>query len=545
MSVRKPDSVQLGILWRRMCGLMDEVAETFIRTSFSSVVRENGDMAVALLDSQGRQFVQSTRSVPSFIGTMPRTLAAMLEKYPAPSLAPGDVLITNDAWLGSGHLNDITMVRPLFRGRRIIGYVGSVFHTVDIGGAPSPHARDCFEEGLCIPVAMAMHQGVENELLFAMLAANLREPRETIGDLRAQFSAYGATVERVDRLLEEEGLETLDDISEPIFERSERSMRAAIEALPDGVYGDELLSDGFEEPLRIRARIEISGSNINVDYTGSSAQIDKAVNSVMNFTYAYTAYALKCVLDPTTPNNSGSLRPITVTAPEGSIVNASRPAPVWARHLTGHYLPCLVFGALAGIMPDKVVADAGMPGWSVYFKGVDPASRRRFVRMYFMTGGYGARTGSDGPSCLAFPTNVSNTPVEAFEAMTPMLVTRKELIPGSGGAGRRRGGLGQRISFRSVSDDPIIMTIRHERVKHPARGFLGGGDGRPGRDLLNGSIIAAKTIQTLVKGDEVTFETPGGGGLHDPAGRAADLIEQDLRLGLAGGGAAAPHGTGA
>ena len=251
--------------------------------------------------------------------------------------------------------------------------------------------------------------------------------------------------------------------------------------------------------------------------------------------YAYTAYALKCVLDPLTPNNSGSLRPITVTAPEGTIVNATRPAPVWARHLTGHYLPFVVFGALAKVLPDRIIADSGAPGWSVYFKGVDPASRRRFVRMYFMTGGYGARPGSDGPSCLAFPTNVSNTPVEAFEASTPVLITQKELIQDSGGPGRYRGGLGQRIAFRSVSDDPLIMTIRHERVQNPARGLLGGEPGRAGRDLLNGAVIPSKTIQTLVRGDEVCFETPGGGGLFSPGDRPAAAIERDRRLGLIGG----------
>ena len=532
MSQSEFDPIQLGILWRRMAGLMDEVAETFIRTSFSSVVRENGDMAMALLDSKGRQFVQSTRSVPSFIGTLPITLAAMLTRFPANTLVPGDVMITNDPWLGSGHLNDITMIRPLFRKNRIIGYVGSVFHTVDIGGAPSPHARDRYEEGLCIPVTKAMIAGEENTFLFDLLADNLREPAETIGDLRAQFSAYDATVERVEQLLNEEGFETLDDITSEILDRSERSMRTTIAALPDGIYTDELQTDGFDAPLTIRVAIEIHGSDINVDYAGSSQQIDKAINSVMNFTYAYTAYALKCLLDSTTPNNSGSLRPITVTAPEGTIVNATRPAPVWARHLTGHYLPFVVFGALAKVLPNKIIADSGAPGWSVYFKGTDPKTRRRFVRMYFMTGGYGARPGSDGPSCLAFPTNVSNTPVEAFEASTPMLITRKELIPGSAGDGKHRGGLGQRITFLSRSEEPLIMTIRHERVKFAPRGLLGGLPGAPGRDLLNGKVIPSKTIQALALNDEVCFETPGGGGLFDPKERNSAKRETDLRLGL-------------
>jgi len=532
MMAARFDPVAVGLLWRRMTGVMDEVAETFIRTSFSAVVRENGDMAMALLDSRGRQFVQSTRSVPSFIGTMPRTLQAMLQVFPAETLVPGDVMITNDPWLGSGHLNDITMIRPLFRGPRLIGYVGSVFHTVDIGGAPSPHARDRYEEGLCIPPAKVVEAGRENRLLFDLLARNLREPGETLGDLRAQFAAYDATVQRIDRLLTEEGLEQLDELTEEILDRSERAMRQTIEAVPDGVYTDELMADGFEEPLHIRVSIEVRGSDVKVDFSGSSAQIDKAVNSVMNFTYAYTVYALKCLLDPATPNNSGSLRPFSVTAPTGTIVNATSPAPVWARHLTGHYLPFVVMGAMAKAMPDKVIADSGAPGWSVYFRGMDPQTRRRFVRMYFMTGGYGARPASDGPSCLAFPTNVSNTPVEAFEASIPLLVTRKELIPGSGGSGRTRGGLGQRIVFSSESPQPLIMTIRHERVKHAPRGLLGGEDGRPGRDLVNGEVIPSKTIRSIALGDEICFETPGGGGLGDPARRSPAQREKDLRLGL-------------
>jgi N-methylhydantoinase B len=534
MTQARIDPVALGILWRRMAGLMDEVAETFIRTSFSTVVRENGDMAMALLDSRGQQFVQSTRSVPSFIGTLPRTLAAMWRRFPPETLKPGDVMITNDPWLGSGHLNDITMLRPLFRKGRVIGYIGSVFHTVDIGGAPSPHARDRFEEGLCIPVAKAMVEGRENPFLIDLLMDNLREPAETIGDLRAQFAAYEATVQRLDQLMQEEGIDDLDSLSGPILDRSEQAMRRSIEQVPDGDYIDELTADGFEEPLTIRASIAVRGSQVHVDYAGTSAQIGKAVNSVMNFTYAYTVYALKCVLDPETPNNSGAFRPFSVDAPAGTIVNAVSPAPVWARHLTGHYLPFVVFGALASVLPERVTADSGAPGWSVYFRGIDPESRRRFVRMYFMTGGYGARHGSDGPSCLAFPTNVSNTPVEAFEAITPLLITRKELIEGSGGDGRWRGGLGQRIAFRSESPDPLVMTIRHERVEHPPRGLLGGLDGRPGRDFLNGVRIPAKTIQSLQLGDEVCFETPGGGGLGRTELREASAREADRRLGLLG-----------
>lgn len=528
---KKLTSAEIGILWRRLAGLMDEVAETFVRASFSSVVRESGDMAIALLDSQGQQFVQSSRSVPAFIGTMPRTLAAMLERYPAATLAPGDTMITNDSWIGSGHLNDITMIQPIFNGGSIIGYIGSVFHTVDIGGAPSPHARDCFEEGICIPIQKATIRGVENETLFDFLEHNLREPAETLGDLRAQFAAYDVAAARIRRILEQEGLTDLDSITTEVMRRSEESMRKAIEAVPDGVYTDQLLTDGYEEPFELKIAITVRGDTLTVDYTGSSMQVEKPVNCVMNFTYAYTAYALKCALDPATPSNSGAYRPITVSAPEGSIVHACKPAPVWARHLTGHYLPNLVFGALAPVLSGRVIADSGAPGWSVYFRGLDARRKRRFVQMFFMSGGYGARPASDGPHCLAFPTNISNRPIEAFENAVPLQVLHKELIADTGGMGRFMGGLGQRISFTPVGDEPVTMTIRHERVRFPARGLLGGLDGKPGRDLINGQVIPAKSVQTLRKGDVLTFETPGGGGLLPPASRDDASRRRDVALG--------------
>lgn len=525
-------ALRLGTAWARIAGLMDEAAETFVRTSFSSVVRDNWDMAVGLMDSAGRQFAQSSRSVPSFVGTMPRTLAVMLSRIPAASLQPGDVLISNDGYHGTGHLNDITMVKPVFRRGRIAAWIGSTFHATDIGGAPSVEARDSWEEGLTIPVARVLRGGVENEDVVAFLQANLRQPEEVLGDLRAQFAMYEGAESRLDRILNEEGIENPDDLAAEIFARSERAMRAAIAAVPDGEVTDEVTADGFDHPVTIRLRLAIRGEELTLDFSGTDPQIARPVNSPLNFTRAYSNYAVKCAFDPATPNNDGCFRPITLLAPEGCIVNPRRPAPVWGRHLTGHYLPMLVLAALGRVIPERVIAESGSPLWNVYFTG-EHADGRRYVRMFFMNGGHGAAASHDGPSCLSFPSNVATQPVEQFENAVPMLITEKSLIEGSGGAGRTRGGLGQRLGFRVVGEKPVTATYRHERVQHPPRGLLGGAAGRGGRDLVNGVPVPAKARIVLQPGDTITFETPGGGGFGPPEERAPEASARDVAEGYA------------
>ncbi len=507
-------ALQVGLIWQRLAGFIDEAAEVFVRTSFSSVVRDNWDMAVGLMDSQGRQIVQSTKSVPSFIGTMPRTLAVMLRRYPHAVLKPGDVLISNDAYHGTGHLNDITMVKPVFRAGTLVGFIGSTFHSVDIGGAPSVEARDALEEGLTIPVCRIVVGGAENADVIAFLTENLRAPQETLGDIRAQFAAYAQAEARLLNLMDAERMDQLDELVDDILARSEASMRSAIEAVPDGTYVDALRMDGFDEPLDIRCAVTVAGSDLSVDFSGTSAQIARPINSVLSYTIAYSHYALKCLLDPGTPNNDGTFRPIRVCAPEGSLLNPRRPAPVWARHLSGHYVPPVIFGALAPVLPDRVVADCGSPLWNVYFNGTH-ADGRRFVKMFFMNGGHGARMGRDGAACLSFPSNVATVSIERFESSVPLLITEKSILPDSGGVGRYRGGAGQRLSFKVKGDAPVTMTIRHERVKHPPRGLLGGGPGAAGRDLINGKVVPAKGRYTLAPDDLVTFETPGGGGMGE------------------------------
>ncbi|WP_019016186.1 hydantoinase B/oxoprolinase family protein [Elioraea tepidiphila] len=525
------DVVTLGVLWQRLTGLMDEVAQAFVRTSFSAVVRENWDLAVSLMDAQGRQFAQSSRSIPSFLGTMPRTLRAMLARIPAQSLKPGDVLISNDPWLGTGHLNDITLARPIFLDGRLIAFVGGTFHCVDVGGAPRPDARDVYEEGLTIPICRIVKAGVEDREIVGFLVENFREPDEAMGDIRAMFAAFGVAERRLLCILDQERVVELGPIVDAILARSEASMRAALAAAPDGVVEDETVADGFEARLPIRCRIEKRGDGIALDFAGTAPQVPHPVNSPFGFSSAYAAYAVKCAFNPRAPNNDGGLRPITISAPEGCLVNPRRPAPVWGRHLSGHYLPFVVLGALAKLVPERVAAEAGAPAWNVYFRGEDRTGRR-FAKMYFMSGGHGARAASDGPSVLSFPTNVANTPAEQFENDVPLLVTERRLIPDSGGAGRQRGGLGQRIAFRNIGMAPVRFMYRHERVLHPPRGLLGGEPGACGRELLDGKPIPAKTAGSLDPGSTLAFETPGGGGFGPPSERQQADHEADLVEGL-------------
>lgn len=531
MTTRGFSALKLGVTWQRLGGLIDEAAQTFVRTSFSSVVRDNWDLAVGLMDAQGRQIVQSSRSVPSFIGTMPRTLQVMLQRFPSQTLRPGDVMISNDSYHGTGHLNDVTMVTPVFEDGRLIAFIGSIFHTVDIGAAPSVEARDSYEEGLTIPICKIVREGVENEDVIAFLTENLRAPDDTLGDIRAQFAAYRQGEVRLKQILAEERIDDLSALAGELMERSDASMRQAIAAVPDGDYADEIMLDGFDAPLTIRCKVEVRGDRMHIDYAGSSAQIDRPINSVMNYTWAYSAYAIKCALDPSTPNNDGTFRALSVSAPEGSLVNPRRPAPVWARHLSGHYLPPVIFSALARVVPDKVIADCGSPLWNVYFAG-QARGGRRFVKMFFMNGGHGARPHADGAACLSFPSNVATSPIEQFENSVPMLITEKALIADSGGAGRFRGGAAQRISFKVTGEHPVAMTIRHERVQHPPRGLAGGQPGRAGRDLINGGQIKSKGRYHLAPGDVVTFETPGGGGLQPAARRDPALVAADVASGI-------------
>jgi N-methylhydantoinase B len=530
---RRFDAVELELLWRRLISLVDEAAAALVRTSFSTLVRESYDFSCVVTDARGQSLVQATESIPSFIGTLPETVKHFLRFFPVETLQQGDVLITNDLWLGTGHLPDITVAKPIFRGGRLVAFSASTAHAPDIGGKiRSPEPREVFEEGLQIPPMKLLRAGQPDETLIALIRKNVRTPEQTMGDLWAQVVALDLMEERLLVLMEQAGLEDLSDLAQEVQARCEAAMRAAIAALPDGTYRSELQTDGLmDKPVTIRMALTISGDRIEVDYAGTDPQVDRAINCALCYTYAMTMYGVKVCTTPTLPNNEGAWRPISVKAPEGCIVNPVFPASGGSRMLIGHYLPMLVFGCLGQVVPERVMAACGSPMWGMNQSGVNAAGKP-YANMFFFNGGTGGNMRGDGISCLSWPSNVSSTAVEISEHIAPIRIHHKRLRPDSGGPGRHRGGLGQEILIESRSETPIAVSFLAERTIFPAFGIEGGRAGAPGVLRINGEKVDPKRQYVLRRGETVLLATPGGGGHGDPTGRDPRALAADLATGL-------------
>jgi len=526
------DAVTLEVLWTRLISMVDEAAAALVRTSFSTVVRESHDFSCVLTDSRGRSLVQATESIPSFIGTLPKTVGHFLKVFPPDELVPGDVIITNDPWLGTGHLPDITVAKPIFRDGRLVGFAASTAHSPDIGGiVRSPVPREIFEEGFQIPIMKLMEAGRPNETLLTLLRRNVRTPELTTGDLWAQLTALDLMERRLLGLMREYKLEALGDLAAEIQGRSETAMRAAIAALPDGNYPARLQTDGLGEPLEIVMELSLKGEEIAMDFSGTSPQVDRAINLPLCYTYAMAAYGVKCVAAPHVPNNEGAFNPVTVTAPEGCLVNPVYPASVGSRALTGHFIPALVLDALSRIAPDRVMAAVGSPLWAITQTGVNPGGET-FANLFFFNGGMGGNPRRDGIGPLSWPSNISSTPTEVIEQLAPLKVKHRMLRAGSGGAGKHRGGLGQEILFENTCESPTAVTFLAERTRVAAPGIAGGAPGALGEVRINGEAVDAKKQYISKKGDTVMRRTPGGGGYGDPAQRSAAAAARDRAMGF-------------
>ena len=508
------DPVHLEILWNRLIASVDEAAASLVRASFSTVVRESYDFSCIVTDIHGRALAQASDSIPSFIGTLPDTVKHMIRAFPADTLSPGDVLITNDPYMGTGHLPDISVCRPIFGPTgTLAGFAASTAHAPDIGGKiRSPEPREVFEEGLHIPLLKLYDAGQPNETLLAMLRSNVRVPDQVEGDLDAQLGALALMERRVGEVLDSYGLEDLQALSHAVRDRSERAVRNAVAALPDGRYQAEVSTDGLAgRPVTLRADVEVTGERLAVAFAGSSLQVDRAINCPLCYTRAMSAYAVKSVLAPELPNNDGALRPLAVSAPEGSIVNPCHPASVGSRVLTGHYIPALVMEALWGIVPDRVLAGAGSPIWCVNINGTR-ADGTRIAGLFFFNGGMGASARGDGLSCVSWPSNISATSAEEIEHRLPMRVVRRELRYGSGGSGRHVGGCGQIVELEYSGATPGVVAFLAERTDAPARGLSGGGAGQTGRVEIDGRRVDPKAQHTVQPGGRILLATPGGGG---------------------------------
>ncbi|MEJ7931228.1 hydantoinase B/oxoprolinase family protein [Ramlibacter sp. AN1015] len=532
------DAVSLEMLWRRLGSSVDELAAALVRTSFSSVIRDVNDYACGVFDAQARLLVRSTDSTPGIAGGLAPMLTHMLEKIAPETLREGDVLIGNDPWHGSGHHNDIFIVTPAFHEGRLIGYGACSAHHVDIGGRrATTESRDNYEEGLRIPVCRLYEAGEPNEDVFNFIASNVRLAETVLGDLRAQCAANHVGCERLRELCAEQGWRDFQPLADEIIRRSEELARAEIERIPDGEYTHEApieIIDG--QPIRLKVKVTVKGDELTLDYTGSSAQVRPAVNCTIRYTAAYSMFAVLALLNLPVQGNEGSMRPIRIVAEEGSVVNARFPAPVFARTSIGNFIPETIFSALAPALPDRVVAASGStPLWAQYIFG-----KRRdgtsFAPLNAANGGLGARAGQDGVSCLTFPVNIGNTPVEILESDIPALVKRRELWEDSAGAGRFRGGLGQRFEMVVLEGDigpdgPFLIGFRGGRYHFTVPGLLGGEDGPNGRLIINGKQAFGGGDASVPPGGTMLCEIPGGAGLGDPRKRSRALIERDVAYG--------------
>ena len=521
------DPIVLEVIRTRVTSIVDEAAKVIVRTSFSMLLNEANDYSCVLTDDRGLLLAQNTASLPSFIGTLPNTVRHFIEAMGIASMHPGDVLITNNPWKGSGHLNDVQLVKPVFHENRLVAFAACCAHVPDIGGRiRSVEPREVFEEGFHIPPMKLLRAGLPDESLLTLMRTNVRTPDQTVGDLFAQVGALEVMERRLRTLMDDYGLRSLDAFADELYRRSDAAMREAVRALPDGTYRYEMVTDGLDEPFTFRIALTIGGDGIDVDYAGTSPQQSRGINVVYAYTFAMTAYALKCALLPELANNEGMFRALTVRAPEGSLLNARFPASVGGRICSGDYLPSLVFGALHQVIPDRVSAAPGSPLWSMVISGVRDDGKP-YANVLFYNGGMGATSRKDGVSCCSWPNNIASTPVEVTERDTPFLVRYKRLRENSGGEGRHCGGLGQDILLESRSPTPMAAVFLAERTRMPAPGLAGGGSGGLGDVQINGRSIDVRRLHLLNEGDELLVRTPGAGGYGDARERPPDSIARD------------------
>jgi N-methylhydantoinase B len=524
------DPVTTSILWARLLAVVDEAAATLIRTSFSTIVREVHDMTQLLTDDRGQTLAQSAVSTPGFVGTTAGGVRRFLELHPAATWRPGDVGITNDPWVVTGHLPDVTVVTPVFHRQRLVAFMANTAHMTDIGGTYfGVNTTEVFEEGLRIPPLLLQRAGRPVEPVWAMIRANVRAPDQVVGDIRAQIAANGQGVRTISGIMEDYGLRDLRGLARAIHDASDRALGVALPRVPDGTYRAEATGDGYGEPFTLKLALSVQAGRLHFDFTGSSPQQRTPINAVIQYTRAYAAFTTKCAFVPAIPNNEGLLRRITLEAPRGTIVNAVEPAPVQSRHVLGFVLQGAVFAALAPCAPEHCQADSGTPPPIITFYGTKPDGTP-FLTYEFVTGGVGGKAAADGRSTTTFPSNIANLPVEVLESIAPVRYLEQRLVADSAGVGLHRGGLGQRKTFRV--EHPMMASLVIDRFRHPPPGVLGGGPGRRAEArFADGRHVTMKSVLALQPGDVLTLESPGGGGYGDPAKRPDDLVRRDLEEG--------------
>lgn len=520
-------AVRLQVMWTRLIALVEEQAQTLLRTAFSPIVRESGDLSAGIFDRSGRMLAQAVTGTPGHINTMARSVQAFLEVFPAETMADGDVYVTNDPWQGTGHLNDYVVVTPAFYNGRLVAFFACTGHMTDVGGIGlSPEGSDLFMEGVAIPIMKLIDRGRMNETLMQIAKANSRTPAELEGDVHSLVASNESGARRLRELLVEVEQPDIDALADHIVETSRRAILQRIAELPTGQATHRMMIDGFEGPLSLVVTLSMSQDRIRADWTGSSPASRFGINVPLNYAAAYTMYALACAIAPDLPNNHGTLSAFEVTAPEGCILKPRRPQPVSCRHIVGGLLPDVVLGCFDQIVPGTAPAESASALWTLTFRG--DCSGKPFAISIVTNGGTGARPKHDGLSATSFPSAVRGTPVEVVEATTPIVFWRRELRQNSGGQGATRGGLGQDMEIGTRGAAPLTFIAAFDRIDHPARGRAGGGSGAAGELMLkSGPSLSGKGAHRIEADDRLIIRTPGGGGYGNPdqrcmIARAAD-----------------------
>ncbi len=531
-------NTRLQVMWNRLLAVVEEQGQALIRAAFSPIVRECGDISAGIFDLQGRMLAQAVTGTPGHINTMAEAVKTLRGRFQLQDMRPGDIYLTNDPWIASGHLNDFLLMMPVFFRDQVVGFTSCTSHLVDLGGlGMGPEGADIFDEGLLIPPCKLVDTGNLNTLLMEIVKANSREPVANEGDIYALIACCETGAARLAGMMDEFGIDHLDELADYIIDTSYRGTVEAIAELPEGTWRTVLKVDGYKQEIDLHATLTIGEDYVNLDFSGTSGLSKKGINVPLNYATAYSVFALRCIIGPDIPNNAGSLEPFHVTGPKNCILNAQAPAPVAMRHTLGQMTPDLVYGCLSQALPDSVPAEGASCMYDLPLRHTPEAVSRgdeQFALELVFSGGTGARPDLDGLSATAFPSGVWGSQVETTEAVAPVLITRRELIPDSGGPGRTRGGLGQHIEVRSSQDEEFMVFLSVERVLNPARGRQGGGPGAPGRIRIghDGPDLPGKGEVRVKAGETLLFETPGGGGFGDPHERSWNDVRCDLDEGL-------------
>lgn len=541
-------AIRYPVMWTRLSAIVEEQARSLIKTAFSETVSEAGDLSAGVFDRQGRMIAQAVTGTPGHVNSMAIAVGHFLERFPVAGMKPGDHFITNDPWLASGHVHDVTVVSPAFHDGEAVALFACTCHQVDIGGlGQGPDGRSIYEEGLNIPLMRLAREGVFNEDLFEIIRANVRQPLPVEGDIKSYATCNHLGERRLAAMLDEFAGTDFADLADFVVDRSRAAMVDAIRKLPNGRHTNSVTLDGYDRPVTLNATLEIGDDAVSIDFDGTSPASDHGINLVMNYTTAYTAFGVRAAIAPEIPNNAGSLAPIEISAPVGSILNVEKPRPVSARHIIGQFLPDVVLGCLAKIDEAAIPAEGASCLWGVQMRGgpeIGAAKGKNqagdaasFDLLFFNSGGSGARSTVDGLSATAFPSGVRALPVEAIETRSPIVIWRKELRPDSGGAGRSRGGLGQIVEVGTRDGAPFALFAMYDRVENPARGRASGDNGAAGvvattfGTTASGAPLKPKGKQIIAAGDRVRIDLPGGGGHGDPHARPVDAVAADIAEG--------------